>query len=330
MASRSFYSLCPRASARRTIVPQFNSSTTTYGTLDLQPRKCAHIGLNQQTQILTPLRYASTSSPKEKSPLPPPKQQAQPTSTASSIAQTLRSTASRATATYVAYGATQRLFEVCSAQADYKIPQLQEKGAEVLKTPAGEDIGVGEGWWYKELGLLPTFSSWSQVTFLHMYLLTVRLRDLPSNDNFLTYSRHLLDHFSHNAEHRMTVFHDISMRGVRNKYLKDLFLQWRGIIAAYDEGMVSGDAVLGAAIWRNLFKASATDANGEEIDWEKVACIVAYMRRALTDLSRVPEADLLSAIGGGPLGNKGGGIFGPKPADRSLAAARSSLMAEKV
>lgn len=51
--------------------------------------------------------------------------------------------------TYVAYGMTQKLFEACSSQADYKIPQALQKGAEVPKTEAGEDLGVGEGWWYK-------------------------------------------------------------------------------------------------------------------------------------------------------------------------------------
>lgn len=51
--------------------------------------------------------------------------------------------------TYVAYGLTQKLFEACSAQADYRIPQASQKRAEVPKTAAGEDLGVGEGWWYE-------------------------------------------------------------------------------------------------------------------------------------------------------------------------------------
>ena len=55
--------------------------------------------------------------------------------------------------TYVAYGMTQKLFEACSSQADYSIPQASQKGAQVPKTEAGEDLGVGEGWWYE--GLFP-------------------------------------------------------------------------------------------------------------------------------------------------------------------------------
>ncbi|KAE8348087.1 ubiquinol-cytochrome C chaperone-domain-containing protein [Aspergillus coremiiformis] len=195
--------------------------------------------------------------------------------------------------TYVAYGMTQKLFEACSSQADYSIPQVSLKGAQTPKTEDGEDLGAGEGWWYEDLGLVPTFSTWSQITFLHMYLLTVRLRALPSYESFQTYSRHLIDHFSHNAEHRMDVLHGFTSRTIRNKFLKDLFIQWRGVLAAYDEGLVKGDAVLGAAVWRNLWKASHIAPDGKELDWTKIARVVAYMRRVTSDLFQVREADLV-------------------------------------
>ena len=81
----------------------------------------------------------------------------------------------------------------------------------------------------------------------------------------------------------MLLLHTISARGIRNKYLKDLFIQWRGVIAAYDEGLVKGDAVLASAIWRNLFKGD------ENVDWTKVAMLVAYMRKAIIELEKVKE-----------------------------------------
>ncbi|KAF7594285.1 Protein cbp3, mitochondrial [Aspergillus hancockii] len=218
--------------------------------------------------------------------------------------------------TYVAYGMTQKLFEACSGQADYSIPQVSQKGAQVPKNEAGEDLGVGEGWWYEDLGLTPTFSTWSQITFLHMYLLTVRLRALPSYESFQTYSRHLIDHFSHNAEHRMDVLHGFTSRTIRNKFLKDLFIQWRGVLAAYDEGLVKGDAVLGAAVWRNLWKASHTGPDGKELDWTKIALVVAYMRRVTSELSRVSEADLIFQLRQRSGGKRG--IFGYSELDKKL------------
>ncbi|KAI9373140.1 ubiquinol-cytochrome C chaperone-domain-containing protein [Aspergillus egyptiacus] len=217
--------------------------------------------------------------------------------------------------TYIAYGMTNKLFDACSSQADYKIPQLQE-GGQVPKTEAGEDLGVGEGWWYEELDLVPTFSTWSQITFLHMYLLTVRLRALPSHESLQTYSRHLIDHFSHNAEHRMDVLHGFTSRTIRNKFLRDLFIQWRGVLAAYDEGLIKGDAVLGAAVWRNLWKASYQYPDGKEIEWEKVARVVAYMRRVLSELSKVGEADLIFQLGSKNGGKPG--IFSPSDLDKHL------------
>jgi cytochrome b pre-mRNA-processing protein 3 len=52
---------------------------------------------------------------------------------------------------------TQKLFEACSSQADYQIPQISQKGVPVPKTETGEDRGVGESWWFKGE---PTPSSW--------------------------------------------------------------------------------------------------------------------------------------------------------------------------
>ena len=175
-----------------------------------------------------------------------------------------------------------------------------------------------------ELKLLPTFSTWSQVTFLHMYLLTVRIRALPSPESVRTHSRHLFDHFSHNAEQRMATLHNISSRSIRNKYLKDLFIQWRGVLAAYDEGLVKGDAVLGAAVWRNIWKASGTTHDGHDLDWSQVATVVAYMRRVLSELAKTNEADLVfdllgsESVAAAVAGKEKKAIFGPRGVDMKL------------
>ncbi|KAK2802497.1 hypothetical protein FQN50_007303 [Emmonsiellopsis sp. PD_5] len=277
--------------------------------------------------------YTSTPSPQQNNnnnkkprPVPPPKSPQSSTSPINNIAQTLQSRASRTTETYIAYGATKKLFEACQFPGDYTVPQALEAGAggEVPKTANGEDLGVAVGSWYKELSLPPTFSTWSQITFLHMYLITVRLRTLPTQESFRTYSRHLLDNFSHNAEHRMTVLHGISMRGVRNRYLKDLFVQWRGVLAAYDQGLVEGDAVLGAAVWRNVWKAEG------EVEWEEVALVVGYMRRVMGELGRIDEFDLVTAVGGGMGDGAKKGLFRFTEQDRRLVGLKSRGVVEPV
>ncbi|EHY59513.1 Serine carboxypeptidase 3 [Exophiala dermatitidis] len=215
------------------------------------------------------------------------------------LAQGLRKTAKATTQTYITYGQTDILFKSCAKQADYFIPEDQRMQILTGKTPPkaadGADLGqpVGEpSWWFNTLDLPPTFSTWSGVTFLHMYLLTVRLRDIQDAAAFQSYHRYLIEHFSQQAEEKMIIQHNMTARGVRNKYLKDLFLQWRGNILAYDEGLLKGDAVLGAAVWRNLFRGQ------EDVDWEKVALVVGFMRRVISKLGLMRVHDILHGMDG--------------------------------
>ncbi len=108
----------------------------------------------------------------------------------------------------------------------------------------------------------------------------------------------------------MTIYHNMHARGTRNRYLKDLFIQWRGLLAAYDEGLVKGDAVLAAAVWRNIFKAN------EEVDVRKVATIVSYMRRVLNRLDALPDEDIAM----------GHITFGDPSKEAPLVSQRSKLL----
>lgn len=122
---------------------------------------------------------------------------------------------------------------------------------------------------------------------LHMYLIFARLRNLDK-EAMKPWQAQLIDHFFFDAEERMDVSHGISARGLRSKYLKDMFVQWRGIIMAYDEGVIKGDAVLASAIWRNVFKGRE-DANVRDI-----AAIVSWMRLCLKMLDQMPDEALYS------------------------------------
>ncbi|KAK4898709.1 Serine carboxypeptidase 3 [Elasticomyces elasticus] len=98
----------------------------------------------------------------------------------------------------------------------------------------------------------------------------------------------LLDHFFYAAEDRMAMWHGMSARGVRNKYLKDLWLQWRGLMLSYDEGLIKGDAALAAAVWRNLFKARV-DA---DVNIEDIAVVAAYLRKELQKLGEMTDEEI--------------------------------------
>lgn len=111
----------------------------------------------------------------------------------------------------------------------------------------------------------------------------------------------------------MIYSHGLDSRMARNKYLKDLFLQWRGILLAYDEGIVKGDAVLAAAIWRNLFNAQ------EDVDVVKLSQIVAFMRRSLRDLEAMGDLEVVGK-------SEGDRLFGKPVEEEVLVGKRSPLM----
>ncbi|KAI9734289.1 MAG: Protein cbp3, mitochondrial [Cirrosporium novae-zelandiae] len=228
------------------------------------------------------------------------------------IAKRLRKTlGTQATETYAAYGSTQRMVKTCIEAGNYTIPQRvdaerKERGEAVPMTEKGEEIGVpldSKSWWFNEANLPPTFATWTQISFLHLHLLTVRLRAFPPA-HAPTWHQHLLNHFFFLAEERMQTQHGMSARGVRHKYLKDMYLQWRGVILAYDEGLVRGDAWLASAVWRNLFRGE------ENVDLRRVGEVVEWMRRGWRALERLDDVDVA-----------GGGVVFGEPGVRGGRAA---------
>jgi cytochrome b pre-mRNA-processing protein 3 len=141
---------------------------------------------------------------------------------------------------------------------------------------------------------------------LHIYILSSRFRCFPPAVCRI-WQQHLLDHFFYDMENKMVINHGMVARGTRNKYLKDVFVQWRGVLAAYDEGLAKNDAVLAGALWRNVFKAS------EDVDIKKLAMIVSFMRRSLSALEKVPDEKVMMSE-----------VWFGSPADEEEVVARRS------
>lgn len=115
-----------------------------------------------------------------------------------------------------------------------------------------------------------------------MYMLQVRFRMFPQS-HAPVWIQHLTNHAFYAAEDRLVVYHKFNANSLRQKYLKDMFSQWRGVLLSYDEGLAKGDAMLAAAIWRNLMGAR------EDADFEKLAQIVGYMRKELQRLDNATD-----------------------------------------
>ncbi len=109
----------------------------------------------------------------------------------------------------------------------------------------------------------------------------------------------------------MVQLHNVHSRAIRNKYLKDLYIQWRGLLAGYDEGLIRGDAVLATAVWRNVFKAD------EDVDFIALGQVISYMRGVLKGLDGMSD----SAIADGEV------VFGSPGTEKSGVLRKSAMMA---
>lgn len=117
---------------------------------------------------------------------------------------------------------------------------------------------------------------------LHLYLLNARVRCFE-RDAYRSWQQQLVDHFFFECEKKMHLDHNITSSALRQRYLKDIFVQWRGLLLAYDEGLVKGDAVLASAVWRNLFKGAPT------VDPRALLAVVGWLRASLAALEATSD-----------------------------------------
>jgi len=263
------------------------------------------------------LRLQSSAS----NPEPPGRERVQDLRRQAASAASRRSPVAGVGAAYTVYGNTERLTRLVAAQADYTIDAADRKAGKVILTPDGEEVGRplplphsitsaastssgkeggserAKSIWHGPFALPPTFSTWAHVSMLHLYLLVARLRALDDTAVYKQWQAQVVDHFFYEAERRIVEVHGITSGMLRQKYLKDLFVQWRGVILAYDEGVAKGDAVLAGAVWRNLFKGR------EEVDVMVLAGVVGFMRRALSEWDRLEDGKFLEVLHG-----MGGGV----------------------
>ncbi|CAG7557726.1 unnamed protein product [Fusarium equiseti] len=189
---------------------------------------------------------------------------------------------------YRVLGATEQLFKASSKAADYHITEKERKEDKVTLAEDGEEIGHSlnpESPWHHVFKLPPTFSTWSHVTMLHLYLINTRIRCFD-REGFHNWQHQLTDHFFFECEKKMHIDHHITSSALRQRYLKDIFVQWRGLLLAYDEGLIKGDAMLASAIWRNLFKGSP------DADPRALLAIVGWMRSTLLQFEAVSDNNL--------------------------------------
>lgn len=175
---------------------------------------------------------------------------------------------------YSAYQPSMDLYVQSAAQA----AQSDERSQPLKSSSATK-------FWYSVSGLPPTFQTWFQITQLHLWMIMVRMRALPKNVG-QHYQQQMTNHFFNDAEARLRVVYQIRDGRIVQTYMKDLLLQWRGSVAAYDQALVEGDSVLAAALWRNMYGAR------KDADLSCLDEMVEHIRINLKHLDNISDEDI--------------------------------------
>lgn len=144
--------------------------------------------------------------------------------------------------------------------------------------------GVNYEDFYEACHMPDTFQSWFLVNQLHVWMCLVRLK-VEGKDGRFVY-RKLVEIMWQDVEERMKVM-GVDDSSVRRESLRELVENFYGLIFAYDEGLLSHDRVLAAALWRNMFH------DKQNTDAIKLAEMVDYVRRQVRHLDRLDSKQFL-------------------------------------
>ncbi|KAK9353763.1 ubiquinol-cytochrome C chaperone-domain-containing protein [Lipomyces doorenjongii] len=150
--------------------------------------------------------------------------------------------------------------------------------------PEAKEFGASAKFYYEHMGLTPSLSQSFQISALHIWMLLVRMRALPQK-YANAYEQALVDGIFLDLEKRMVNEYKIKSNRLINNTLKEFNSQLRGSVLAYDEGLMANDAVLGAAIWRNIFGGK------KDVNMAKLAIMVRYVRTHIFVLEKMSDFD---------------------------------------
>lgn len=147
-----------------------------------------------------------------------------------------------------------------------------------------EPLSPTAKFYYETLNLPKSFSQWYQITVLHYWILSVRMRALP----FIygkNYQQKLVDRIFKDMELRMAEELGISSNSVIAKFLKDYHALLLGNVLSYDEGLMTDDITLSAALWRNIFNGNPN------VDMRHIEALLSYVRSNLYVLNKMSDRE---------------------------------------
>lgn len=131
-----------------------------------------------------------------------------------------------------------------------------------------------------------TFNSWCRVTELHVWMCMVRLAQEGVEGKFLR--NNMLRFMWEDIEKKTKKLGENVASSARRQGIEAISEQFRAILFAYDEGLLSDDKALAGALWRNFFEKDCKDIEHLEV-------MVEYVRRQLVNLDKMESNILLTS-----------------------------------
>ncbi|XP_048878640.1 ubiquinol-cytochrome-c reductase complex assembly factor 1 [Brienomyrus brachyistius] len=135
---------------------------------------------------------------------------------------------------------------------------------------------------FEKCSLPDTLNSWFLVAELHVWMCLVRMRQEGRAGKYLC--RYLVHSMWEDVEQRCKIMGIDAVE--RKESMKVMTETFYAALFGYDEGILSCDRVLAAALWRNLFNKQCEDPRQLEL-------MVQYVRKQMQFLDSLDGEDLL-------------------------------------
>lgn len=138
----------------------------------------------------------------------------------------------------------------------------------------------------REFELPDTFNSWFRITELHVWLCMVRLAKEGKEGKFIR--NNMLQFMWQDIEKKTKKLGEqASSSSARREGIQALSEQFKAVLFAYDEGLLSDDKALAGALWRNFFEKDCKDV----AHLEK---LVEYVRKQLCIMDKMESSAMLT------------------------------------
>ncbi|XP_013870750.1 ubiquinol-cytochrome c reductase complex assembly factor 1 [Austrofundulus limnaeus] len=178
-------------------------------------------------------------------------------------------------------GAFTRLFEAMGFPSPLKYNKWKMKIAALrMYTCCVERINYDE--FFERCSLADTLNSWFLVTQLHVWMCLVRMRQEGREGRFLCH--YIVHAMWGDVEQRSKIMGIDAFH--RKETMKTMTENFYAAMLGYDEGILSDDRVLAAALWRNLFCCQCEEPQQLEL-------LVEYVRKQMQFIDSLNGEDLL-------------------------------------